>query len=49
MKDIYENHPKWKELEFLCSEIEKLKMKAQRLREEINNDLFVPHDEEVKA
>lgn len=38
--DIYESHPKWKELESICSDIENLKYKAKELREEIDKDLF---------
>lgn len=40
MKDEYENHPKWNELIDICNKIEKMKIKAKRLRQEINNDIF---------
>ena len=38
--DSYQTHPKWEELEKLCAEIERLKLKAHKLRYEIDEDLF---------
>jgi len=40
MTDVYQSHPKWKELEQLCDKITYLKVKAKELREEIDNDIF---------
>lgn len=40
MMDEYQKHPKWKELEGICTQLEKLKIKAQNLRNEIDKDLF---------
>ncbi len=39
-ESIWDTHPKWKELEEICSKIEYLNIKAKKLREEISIDLF---------
>jgi len=40
-------HPKWKELDIICSEIQSLQDKAHRLRAEIDKDLDKYSDEEL--
>ena len=41
-------HPKWKELNRLCQEIENLQEKASRLRTQIDEDLDKYSDDELK-
>ena len=38
--DPYQQHPRWAELEILCSKIERLKGQSKKLREEIDKDIF---------
>jgi len=38
--DKYQSHPKWKELENICGNIERLQKEAKNLRAEIDKDLF---------
>ena len=40
MEDIYQNHPKWRELERLVAKAKMYGEKARKLREQINKDLF---------